>query len=132
MPSDEEKQMIDEIIADDKAMTVEQRNEFRRAERLSCLKLSVARINKLIELNAPKVIIAGAVMVVYHRAWTLWEKQMASEHADWMIDKFRKGAGRCTSCGDELPLPFGENESCPKCVKEQDELQARYCEDGEE
>lgn len=121
----DEKSVIGGIIRHDQTLTPEQRADYRRSLGLERFKESLARINRLLKLNAPDPIIANAVTNLYSRAWTLWEEYMGRE----MVDRFkhvqRERSHRCTSCGIDLPYPIDPNGAglCAACTITDDEVE---------
>lgn len=80
--------------------------------------MSAERLVKLIDLNAPDVIIANEVSILFKKALGLNSK-MAEIFAEDIARPARAWAGRCYSCGGEIEgLHSHVSDSCCKACHE--------------
>ena len=116
----EEDSLMGEILKHDAGLTQEQRREYRRKAAKTHFVEAIERLHKYVtKLDAPYVIIARQVDIVYRRAWSLWEDSMANANTDWLKHQYREGSNRCVTCGDDLA--YADDETmCPKCIAEGD------------
>jgi predicted alpha/beta hydrolase family esterase len=87
-------------------MTAEQRN--RISEWL-------ARINRLMELNAPDVILAHSVSCLVTLMFAYLEESLGKEFAKWLVEGARTRAGLCQTCSNEIPARPTYPPVCPDC-----------------
>ena len=114
---DEERKLIDDLVRHDQALSDDERRTERERERLLRYKGRLERMQKLLSLSAPSPILGGEAFLLFRTAWALWEADMEREFGNWMRDIFRKESARCTMCAADLPLPYSDEDLCPKCIE---------------
>jgi hypothetical protein len=118
-----ERQLFDDYIAADLARTPEERREYHKGARWSAYIQRLRRMQNLMTLGAPDVILASAAFHLFTTAWGLWEQQMGKELTDWFIERSRQACEQCQDCGVDLPMPYTHSKRyCDDCKRKQQEL----------
>lgn len=116
-----------ELIAADKALTQEQRNEVWRADKIRMYRRQLRQQLEYLDKSVPSLLCALNARNAYDTAFALWEDDMFRVNDDREREHRRKATGRCVKCGDALPLPYEDGQDfCPVCDKDIDETIAKY------
>ena len=79
------------------------------------LRRSVERMLKLIELDAPTVLIASEAMLIHKSAWVVCGTDMGDEMAEWAIATCRQSHGYCQHCNSTVSPMRTHNPICEQC-----------------
>lgn len=109
--------------------------QVRENNLLDNLKEKVQRLNKLIELGAPHVILATEVMLLFESATLLFGEEIYRKMAEWAIDNARRRHGLCSSCGVPINPQTTFAPLCEHCEAvneaEYQRIEREYPDDGE-
>ncbi len=74
-----------------------------------------SRVIKFVDLNAPDVIIAHAIVNLFHVAISYIGKPVLDEHDKWLLSKARQSAALCQQCDNEIHPRKSHPPICGKC-----------------
>src|SRR5438876_637858 len=82
------------------------------------LLVDVNRVKKLLDLNAPRQILAGALAILTRTAIAVSGPYFAKLLGEWLAEGILKSAGFCDGCEQRLDRESG---LCPRCDSEEDD-----------
>jgi len=86
------------------------------------LGVRAGRLQKLVELNAPKVILANEVYLILKAGFQLCPAEMSKVMQKAFLHSFRKDANLCMNCGSALQTTA---DICTECETEFKEMLQR-------
>ena len=73
----------------------------------------IVRLGKLLEINAPKLIICTEIMLVFKAAFAAYPKYMGDTFSNWVREVASSEVATCPHCLQYMPH---EDHICNKCL----------------
>lgn len=102
----------------------------RKVESKQKLKMRTERLLRLIELDAPKPILAGGVLMLLKGMLLLDHEAMSSELGRWMAQSARVSSGYCSELDCNETIDVAETQP-PICEEHAEEMK-KLAEEGDE
>lgn len=126
MTKDEERALMEEFIARDQALTPDERREDRRQDKLDMYRRQLERMLRMLNSDAPSLLLSLNAHNMYHVACSLWPDDMARHWTDDFHKEVRRRNKQCIICAADLPLPYGSEEFCANCNASFDKMKASF------
>lgn len=93
---------------------------------LDKLKMRLERLNRLMEMGAPNIVLVHEIKLVYNASWLAFPEEMKITHAQEKLEEVKKRSGWCINdnCDNRS---FGSSDGyCEQCDKQFEEIDQRY------